>query len=449
VRRDLGGGYRNAIDRIQGLCGVGMMKIPACLLLGVVCTLALSVSDAYACEVGVGKEHHCYIQIKSGSLENEATIADIESSQMNAIPKGDRLDDEQWTTFASAAKKPWVEVGDTIGSIGAVPGSPPHYATSPVYFWAYFPDGESPYTGAEEWDLGSGPGLGSWFEATEVAAGGGGWCAKLNNVQMGCAGGFPTYANYIIGGMEVAANIPSENLNGTNSGTVETYKLNLKGELIETSDNVEPIAPGGVQWCYEWPVAGHGNWLDFGTGAPPCASGQKHTNVVVGGAQNASLLAVGQTEGEPGTVAPGLVSTGALPNEGYVAPTGAVLPATQLRSTGLTLSSAIGGEPSPTEIESATATLQQAASAMNPRLTVPASTSPEMKRWWNSQADLLVLHGHFTLGSMPRASWANGAPSGTVLDVIIDAHTGTVEATRVAEEAPASLSSLGSVTRLQ
>jgi hypothetical protein len=86
---------------------------------------------------------------------------------------------------------------------------------------------------------------------------------------------------------------------------------------------------------------------------------------------------------------------------------------------------------------------------MNPKLTVPASTSPEMMRWWNSEADLLVLHGHFTLNTTPRASWATGAPSGTVLDVIIDAHTGAVEATRVAEESPETLSSLDSVTRLQ
>jgi hypothetical protein len=64
---------------------------------------------------------------------------------------------------------------------------------------------------------------------------------------MGCGGGFPIYAHYITGGMEVGAEIPPENLNGTNSGTVETYKLNLKGELVATSNSLETIAPGGVE----------------------------------------------------------------------------------------------------------------------------------------------------------------------------------------------------------
>jgi hypothetical protein len=408
---------------------------------------ALSAPDAYACEAGPKKEHHCYIQISSGSVEDEAGIADIESSQMNAVPGGDRIDNEQWTFFKTGIS-PWVEVGDTIGSIGYGAGSGAHYVTSPVYFWAYFPDPEPPFTGEEEWDLGNGPGLGSWFEATEVAEGGGGWCAKINNVQMGCGGGFPTYAHYITGGMEVGANIPPENLNGSNSGTVETYKLATKDELISTSSSLELIAPGGVEWCYEFPVGGHYNTLDFGTGTPPCGH---HTNVLVGGVQSNDLLsAAGATEAEaeaPASSVPAVTTP--RPNEGYVAPTGATLSATQLGSAGLALSSAIGSDSSPTGVESATGTLQQVASVMNPKLDVPVSTSPEMKQWWNSQADLLVLHGHFTLNSAPMASWATGAPSGAVLDVIIDAHTGAVEATRIAEEAPASLSSLGAVTRLR
>jgi hypothetical protein len=75
---------------------------------------------------------------------------------MNAIPKGDRINNEQWTFFKAGVSS-WVEVGDTIGTVGLAHGFGVHYVTSPVYFWAYFPDPEYPYTGAEEWDFGKWP----------------------------------------------------------------------------------------------------------------------------------------------------------------------------------------------------------------------------------------------------------------------------------------------------
>jgi hypothetical protein len=375
------------------------------------------------------ENNHCYIQITSAQYQSEAGIADIESSQMNSVPSPGRMQNEQWTHFAGS--NAWVEVGDTIGLIGYRPpgssgGSGEHYVTSPVYFWAYFPDGAPPYTGAEEWDLGSGPGLGSWFEATEVAEGGGGWCAKINNVQMGCDGGFPTYANGMTSGVEIAGVAPGS-LNGSNSGTSEMSLMNLQGQVFAPASGVETYT-GSHEWCYEWPVGGHENWLDFGTGLPPCAPGQKQS--IVGKREP------GLKEASP---------TSAAPNADFEPETGPTMSSSQLRTAALAVSAAVGHDPSPAGIEAASVTVKQAASAMSPTSSVPASTSPQMKQWWNSQADLVVLHGSFTLPGMPRASGATGVPSGSVLDVVLDAHTGAIEATRISGRAPSSIAALGAV----
>jgi hypothetical protein len=377
---------------------------------------------------------HCYVQITSYTTQDEASIVDIESSLMNAIPEG-RMQNEQWTGFSGSSA--WVEVGDTIGAIGYRPpgsngGSGPHYVTSPVYFWAYFPDGTYPFTGAEEWDLGNGPALGAWFEATEVAEGGGGWCAKINNVQMGCAGGFPTYSNYTTAGMEVAG-IPPANLNDSNSGTVEMYQMNLKGEVFSPTAQFDSNLTGTHEWCYETPVASHSNWLDFGTGLPPCGPGQQHTDVLAS---------------EPEGSAASHEVTAALPNQGYQTPTGGMLTNTQLRSASVAISSMIGDDPSPTAVETVSTPLEDAATVMNPSFKAPPTT-PEMSQWWKSTADLVVLHGQFTLNTMPVTSKTTSAPSGSVLDVVLDAHTGAIEATRISEAAPTALSSLGPVSRLK
>jgi hypothetical protein len=421
------------------------------LAVGTTCVLLVGLMSAApfasACERS-GK--HCYILIESGTATDEAGVADIETSQMNAVPEGDRMQNEQWTWFESSTH-PWVEVGDTIGSIGYRPegskeGSGPHYVTSPVYFWAYFPDGEYPYTGAQEWDLGSGPTLGDFFEATEVAEGGGGWCAKINNVQMGCGGGFPTYATGIQSGLELAANIPPENLNNTNSATTEIYKMNTKGELLAPSViEVRHNLTAGAEWCYQWPVDGHNNWLDFGTGSFSCS---QKTNVVAAPLATATPLTARLTEANAAAATPPVINSG-QPNEGYKPEKGRMLSRRELKAAAAAVAEVDGADGAPSSIETVPTTLRKAAAVVSSENAPPATTSAAMEQWWESDVDLLVLHGHFTLETMPIARWATGAPTGSVLDVILDAHTGAVDSIRVGNEAPGTLSALGAVAKLQ
>jgi hypothetical protein len=66
-----------------------------------------------------------------------------------------------------------------------------------------------------------------------------------------------------------------------------------------------------------------------------------------------------------------------------------------------------------------------------------------MTEWYNAEVDVIVLRGHFSLDSAPTSRFATGVPTGTVLDLIVDAHTGAIDSTRIDERTPESLSGLG------
>jgi hypothetical protein len=385
-------------------------------------SLSIAAPASAACRREEGK--HCYItEYFRYSVPLEAGIADIETSQMDAPPSLDRMQNEMWTYTEGGS---WIEVGDTIGQIGFGEGSGEHYTGSPVYFWAYFPDPDPPYTGTQEWDLGSGPALGEWFEVNEVAAGSGVWCAKINGVQMGCGGGFSEYGDDVESGLEVYGDIPPESV--VNSGTSKIYRMNLAGE-VEAAETKKFLKARSNVWCYEFPADGHDNWIDYGTGDFECA---QHTD--------AAILHKLEGGGEPLTST--LTST--RPNEGYVRPSGPKLSTTDLRKLALQVSATEGHDATPTDIEEVPVdTLQQAAEVVDPDFKAPPATSVGMAEWYNAEVDVIVLRGHFSLDSAPTSRFATGVPTGTVLDLIVDAHTGAIDSTRIDERAPESLSALG------
>lgn len=389
--------------------------------------LALNAPLAFGCT----RTKHCHVLIESKASTFEAGIADIESSLMTALPGDDFISNEQWTLF-STETEPWVEVGDTTG-IYYFEGEK-HYTGVPLYFWAYYPDGKKPYTGAQEWYLTTGPGLGQWFEATEVAEGDDGWCAKINNIEMGCGGGFSEYATWIESGLEIDAEIPPEDLNNTNSATSEIYELNLEGHLIEPAVKTPKPKTPGVTWCYQWPVDGHATWFDYGTGPPPCSSGQETTNTI-------ALAGRSLEAGDALAWAPTIEA--AEPEETYETSTGPELSSTQLVSDADRVVDA-EGDSMPKYAELVRTTLGQAASVVDPSFSV-ASSSPGMSRWWNSDVAVVVLHGDFSVPSAAMAPRAEGVPSGTVLDLIVDSHTGALDSIRIDDKAPVSLDSLGLV----
>ncbi|MCW3033869.1 MAG: hypothetical protein JWM60_2214, partial [Solirubrobacterales bacterium] len=100
------------------------------------------------------------------------------------------------------------------------------------------------------------------------------------------------------------------------------------------------------------------------------------------------------------------------------------------------------GDRHPRAIEYASGTLEDAMAVLEPE---GGSTSPSSPGDVESHSavDLIAVWGHFTSnGSRPRGT---KAPTGTVMELIVDAHSGFVEVRSLSHRLPAPLSRLGSV----
>jgi hypothetical protein len=78
--------------------------------------------------------------------------------------------------------------------------------------------------------------------------------------------------------------------------------------------------------------------------------------------------------------------------------------------------------------------------ALTPKATRPAS-SKGLRNLNESDVDVIVLHGDFALHTAPRPSEAK-VPTGSVLTIVVDAHTGEVRARQLSDDAPAATSSM-------
>jgi hypothetical protein len=121
----------------------------------------------------------------------------------------------------------------------------------------------------------------------------------------------------------------------------------------------------------------------------------------------------------------------------YTPPTGPELTIEQVKKIAVTQAQE-NGEPSPADITVANGTLEQALHVMDHELEPngPGGTA-EM----DSSAKLVVMHGNFTL-TAARVPREHVPPKGSVMDVVIDAHTGFVEGRSIGPDAP-NLNELG------
>jgi hypothetical protein len=149
----------------------------------------------------------------------------------------------------------------------------------------------------------------------------------------------------------------------------------------------------------------------------------------------------------------GLVAALALALAGSAAPAaaaGAAGPALGARGVEGVARRAAGqwGEKHPRRLEYTTAALQPAkevvaGEAPAAPLAAPDSNAPAGDA--RSLVDVVVMRGHFTANLGPRGA---KPPTGTVLELVIDAHTGAIEMRSLRNRVPVPLSRLGQVRRI-
>jgi hypothetical protein len=131
------------------------------------------------------------------------------------------------------------------------------------------------------------------------------------------------------------------------------------------------------------------------------------------------------------------------------ADSGAVLGARGVEGVAVRIAKA-WGERHPRTIEYASGTLEDAMAVLAPHAVRDPNASPngpDAQGGAHSAVDLIAVRGHFTANvSPPRGA---KAPTGTVMELIVDAHSGFVETRALSDRLPAPLSRLGVVRVLR
>ncbi|SRR5258708_3614082 len=137
----------------------------------------------------------------------------------------------------------------------------------------------------------------------------------------------------------------------------------------------------------------------------------------------------------------------AEPLEGYVAPTGPKLALSQVRAEVIAIAGD-AGEQTPSNMVVASGSLSSAMEALDgPNASGPSAPTGGEGRWLASTVYVVDLHGQFALTDAPVPR-GRSAPTGTVLSLVFDAHTGGLEG-RVLGDSPPDLSSVGVVQPLE
>ncbi len=112
------------------------------------------------------------------------------------------------------------------------------------------------------------------------------------------------------------------------------------------------------------------------------------------------------------------------PFAGYVTPSGPELSTETIE--GIARENAKdAGEPNPSAMSVGKGSLEEAMRTVDPSTVIPESPSAGYRAMLATPVDLVVMHGQFTLSdaSVPRG---DRAPTGSVLDLTIDSHSGAV-----------------------
>ncbi|HEY1832836.1 MAG TPA: hypothetical protein VGG08_00245 [Solirubrobacteraceae bacterium] len=401
--------------------------------------MAAAPSQAY-CKP-VGGNNHCYALVES-THTYEGTWVDILDSAAAIYESQGRMQNETWASFGPDE---WVEDGVTLGDVGG-PNGPHKHTTSPIWFYAgEYPAGSKNYY---EFDYESGPAPGVWFYVQEQDAGNGTWCPWLEGGEQPCVAGRPLYTASEEAGLETAAEVQPYNY-----GTAYAWGMNLgsgswsgwaspRGYYSETPEGAK-YCTFGVRWNPSSGLADPGGSGDYAAGA---AFGIPNGNPSCEGNGGAAMFA-GAPPTPFGESLTSASAEGPVPAN-HAAPTGSALSGSVLAAIATAVARDDGDSAvAPSSIAAVQTTLEKAISAAEPETVMPAEGTEGFNSLLKGAVDFVVLHGHFSAPTAPRPH-GEPAPSGTTLELIVDAHTGWVDGFRLGEGQRADLGSLGQAVAL-
>jgi hypothetical protein len=431
----------------------------------------LMASPAAACFHGDPAETHCYAIAEWPNVSIAETLIDANTSKAE-VPEAagteyngtfyePREQDEEWSDFPPhMGINEWIEVGDTTGYIWDK-----KFESSPVFYeadqsWSY-PTMNAKNYNEVDYPTQS-PGTG-WWDATTYTENSGSWCATIQSTDAFCFPGLKQYASDLQDGLEYAANNDPERNGGayaTNTGQVIGYAKNSAGSVTQwTGAHLRYIDEAGDPWppAGSWGVCGKLNALGQGNGAitveapawldwPECSSAAEFSNDV---ATAPTKVAAGKTTeetlaafGAPKPTAPGLMAGYSAPSSGD-----ATLSLSGVEGVAKEIAGDDAGDSAPERVRSVLGTsLDSALAVAAPGVKGPQEISAGIAAWDQSSTDVITMDGGFVLGNAPRPA-SESPPSGHVLSIVIDAHTGTVDAVSLGGTEP-DLATLGAVRQL-
>lgn len=420
------GRYTNCVSiksRLAALCYFTLFGVAG---------LAALPSFASAVLCSRENNNHCYAIFKNGSTF-EGTWVDLLTSDVEVYDwkESSFVTNETWAGFPDGG---WVEDGDYTGK---AEGSEGKY---PRYFYAT----EEP-VGSEhfyKYVFSTGPKDGEWFYVQEQDEGDGTWCAWVNGGEVYCDAGLPLYSPDQQAGLEAAADIQPYDY-----GTIYAWGMELGTGDWNTWNN-RSYSNANYNGEYDkyciFPVEGSSSWYRAAFGTPnenpSCLPDQE--DLVQGGES-----VVPPTP--PGIPAASGVQAQPAPVEaGYTVPSSATLSSTQLQTVTKSVAQNAGDiEASSSNVQAVSSSLRDAMGEIDPSETLPANPTAGYANWLENPTYLLVLHGHFALNNEPLPPGA-ATPEGSVLDVIINAHTGSVVGIHVSNQEPTDLASIGTVQNI-
>jgi hypothetical protein len=404
------------------------------LLLAVCCDPGTGEASS-PCPIG---EPHCYAidkWVMSSPEQVEGQFAGVTISQA-AVPgaaSGDRINNEMWTAFGSIEQPYWIEDGIYVGhEYGTLEPKGRTTSTEPTWFYALDYESGGKHVYAER-DYTFGPSVGSEWWIYHIYDGYNIWCVYFDNSEAACYGpsGFEPVSKFLEEGLEDYYN--------------ETPPINngiMIGEGLFTGGNGwhNWLAQKFVQnsgFCAEPPGGG-----DYGLGSlvwstSPCGSGDALESALD---TSPSPANVQRSDGQ----LPAVISGSAPVQPSYTAPSSPALSVSELMSVARQVA-VEAGDAGATLAGGVKTGLGMMTASVAP-YTAPSGASP-FTSYDASEVEWVELRGSFELvhSEVPEGQ---KSPTGTVLDVGIDSHTGHVDLITISESAKtAQMEALGTVTK--